>query len=100
MTQGELEFLCGPWQKDRRRQDARRGETTTQRNSRRRGPERSSMARAQQHGPSAAKWPERRDMARAQRAPQQRARGALQSVTLKQRRGHRLDIARAHALTG
>ena len=97
MTQGELEFLCGPWQKDRRRQDARQRETTTQHNSRRRGPERSSMARAQQHGPSAATWPERRDMARAQRAPQRRARVALQ---LKQRRGHRLDIARAHALTG
>ena len=60
------------------------------------------MARAQQHGPSAAKWPERRDMARAQRAPQQQARGALQSVTLKQRRGalpgHRLEIARGGAL--
>ena len=60
-------------------------------------PERSSMARAPRNGPSAATWPERRDMARAQRAPQKRARVALQ---LKQRRGHRLDIARAHALTG
>ena len=60
------------------------------------------MARAQQHGPSAAKWPERRDMARAQRAPQQQARGALQPATLKLRRGalpgHRLEVARGSAL--
>jgi len=94
MTQGELEFLCGPWQKDRRRQDARRGDTTNATQQPK------TQARAQQHGPSAAKWPERRDMARAQRAPQQRARGALQSVTLKQRRGHHLDIARGAVLTG
>ena len=60
------------------------------------------MARAQQHGPSAAKWPERRDMARAQRAPQEQARGALQPATLKLRRGalpgHRLEVARGSAL--
>ena len=103
MTQGELEFLCGPWQKDRRRQDARRGYHKRNAAAEDTGsgaaawPERSSMARAPRNGPSAATWPERRDMARAQRAPQRRARVALQ---LKQRRGHRLDIARAHALTG
>ena len=47
-----------------------------QRNSQRCGPERSSMARAQQHGPSAAKWPERRDMARAPRHGPSAARAA------------------------
>ena len=75
MPQGELEFLCGPWQKDRRRQDARQRETTTQQPK--------TRARAQQHGPSAAAWPERREMARAPRHgpsaatwPERRARAA------------------------
>ena len=61
------------------------------------GPSAAAWPERSKHGPSAAAWPERRDMARAQRAPQKRARVALQ---LKQRRGHHLDIARAHALTG
>ena len=57
MTQGELELLCGPWQKDRRRQDERQHHQDTkarqmqQRSSQSRGPE----ARAQRHGPSAAR---------------------------------------------
>ena len=68
MTQGELEFLCGPWQKDRRRQDTRQRETTTQQPKMR--------ARAQQHGPSAAAWPERREMARAPRHGPSAARAA------------------------
>ena len=65
MTQGELEFLCGPWQKDRRRQDARRGYHKRNAAAEDAGsgaaawPERSSMARAPRNGPSAATWPER-----------------------------------------
>ena len=88
MTQGELEFLCGPWQKDRRRQDARQRETTTQQPKMR--------ARAQQHGPSAAKWPERRDMARAprhgpsaERTAEARARRVAVEAETRASPGHR-----------
>ena len=63
MTQGELEFLCGPWQKDRRRQDARRG--YHKRN-----------AAAEDTGSGAAAWPERREMARAPRHGPSAARAA------------------------
>ena len=63
MTQGELEFLCGPWQKDRRRQDARRG--YNKRN-----------ATAEDAGPGAAAWPERSEMARAPRHGPNAARAA------------------------
>ena len=73
MTQGELEFLCGPWQKDRRRQDARQKETTTQQPK--------TRARAQQHGPSVAAWPERREMARAPHGP-----SAARAVAARARR--------------
>ena len=67
MTQGELEFLCGPWQKDRRRQDARRGETP---------PRQQRNATAEDAGPSAVAWPERREMARAPRHGPSAARAA------------------------
>ena len=66
MAQGELEFLCGPWQKDRRRQDARRGETPSQQRN----------ATAEDAGPSAVAWPERREMARAPRHGPSAARAA------------------------
>ena len=67
MTQGELEFLCGPWQKDRRRQDARRGKTP---------PRQQRNATAEDAGPSAVAWPERREMARAPRHGPSAARAA------------------------
>ena len=63
MTQGELEFLCGPWQKTGA--DKTPDEGKQQRN-----------ATAEDAGPSAAAWPERREMARAPRHGPSAARAA------------------------
>ena len=90
MTQGELEFLCGPWQKDRRRQDARRGYHKRNAAAEDTGsgaaawPERSSMARAPRNGPSAATWPERRA-----RAAEARARRVAVEAETRASPGHR-----------
>ena len=63
MAQGELEFLFGPWQKDRRRQDRQHHlgiqDAKTQQQQ---------QPKPRARGPSAATWPE------TQRAAQQQAR--------------------------
>ena len=90
MAQGKLEFLFGPWQKDRRRQDNRQHhprhqdantqQQQQQHSSRNRGPE----ARAQRHGP-------RHDARRSSRPKTRRAAHrrmcTAQLTPLKSRRG-------------